>query len=173
MKIPAGAKTLLKNPKSIIYQNFQGGLTKCAIQIQGAVKRNVVIGWGMGHKSRLPLFLGKLNRSINISDPVGLKLKVGSSMEGKNYAEIQEYGGDIRPVNAKALFIPMSRLGQKIGPKKGGDDRLKYGRDFIFKQLVHIKPKNYFARGMASSSDKVIEIINAMLAKMGKDAGVK
>lgn len=50
----------------------------------------------------------------------------------------------IRPVNALALFIPMSTRGQSTGPVKGGGSGLKRGVDFRFAQKVDIRPRQYF-----------------------------
>ena len=169
LKIPEGAKALLQNPESMFYKSLYASITDISKEVQRNVKKNVVVGWGMGHRSRMPFFTGKLNRSI-VYEQSGLKTLVGSNVI---YAEIQEDGGDIVPVKAKALFIPMSSRGRKEGATKGGGSTLEYGKDFIFSQKVTIKPKTYFRRGMGSSIEKIVSIINNMLSNLGSKGGFK
>jgi hypothetical protein len=123
----------------------------------------------MGHVSRLPFFTGKLNRSITYQQS-GLSTRVGTNMI---YGEIQEYGGEIKPVKAKALFIPMSVKGRKVGARQDHSGGLKYGEDFIFKQSVNIKPKAYFERGMEASINSIIDILDGAMKRLAADAGFK
>ena len=168
LKLPDAVRPLLKNPESFIFKGLYKAFTAIATDIQGNVKRNVVPGWNMGFTTRNPYFTGKLNRSI-VYQQNGLKTLVGSNVI---YSEIQEYGGEIKPVKAKALFIPMSVRGRKVGAQKGGSD-LKYGTDFIFSQGVKIKPKAYFQRGMEASINGIMEILESALKNLASQAGFK
>jgi len=169
LKMPEGARALLRDPSSTLHKSLYAAITDISKTVQRNVKKNVVPGWGMGHKTRMPFFTGSLNRSIAY-EQTGLKTLIGSNLV---YAEIQEYGGDIVPKTAKALFIPMSSLGRKTGPQKGGGSGLVFGTDFILSQKVTIKPKSYFARGMESSIESIMNILGKSLSDLGENAGLK
>ena len=169
LKIPESAKTMLRNPSSMFYKSLKNAITDISLTVVRNVRKNVTVGWNMKHRTRMPFFTGKLNRSITFEQS-GLKTKIGSNVI---YAEILEYGGDIVPKRAKALFIPLTHLGRKVGAVKGGSDQLEYGKDFIFSQKVTIKPKAYFERGMETSFKEINSILNEMLAKLGAEGGLK
>ena len=152
LKVPERLQAAFRDPESAVNKQFQAGIERSAITIQGEIKRNIVPGWGMGHKTRMPYFTGALNRSTTYQMKP-LKAIIGANM--KDYGAIQECGGTITPKTAKALFVPMSSRGRKVGPVKGGGSGLIYGKDFIFMQRVEIKPKHYIERGVDSAMPQV------------------
>jgi len=154
------------NERKIVHARVAMSIRNSCIAAMREIKKNIVPGWNMGHKTRNPHFTGSsgLSGSITFDESQIARLK-GIVGAHKDYDAIQEYGGEIRPVRAKSLFIPMSTLGRKVGPTPGGNPILKYGRDFIFKQVVYIKPKRYFERGIDSAMPAMIQYL--------KDAGVE
>lgn len=171
LKIPPALQKALHDPKTAVNKQFQSGIEKMAITIQGEVKKNIIPGWNMGHAIKATThFTGKLNRSITYA--MGpLKAAIGANVV--DYGPIQEEGGTIRPKTAKALFIPISVKGVKVGPVKGGGSGLVYGEDFIFMQKVTIKPKKYMARGLEASLPKIEKILNEVVTAITKEAGFK
>jgi len=170
LKIPPKLQAAIKDPKTTVNKIFQGGIEKSAILVQGEIKRNIVPGWGMGHKTKpQAYFTGGLNRSINYVMG-NLKAVIGGNM--KDYGPIQEEGGTIRPRTAKALFVPTSARGRRVGPQRGGSS-LVYLKDFIFMQEVTIKPKKYIARGVESSLARIQKILDNVVNLISKEAGFK
>lgn len=170
IKITPELQSALNSPGSVVNTTFIGGIEKSIIHIQGEVKKNIVPGWGMGYTSKFQsYFTGKLNRSV-VYVMSGLKGILGANTA---YDAIQEEGGDIRPKTAKALFIPLSSRGRKVGPQKGGGSGLVYGKDFIFMQKVTIKPKHYFQRGIDSGMPRVLEILKETVQEITKLMGFK
>jgi phage gpG-like protein len=171
LKIPDALKKAFANPKGLIRSHMTIDVEKTAINIQREAKINVVPGWGIGHKSwPMTHFEGRLNRSIVYKMVNALKALVGAYTP---YAAIQEYGGIIRPVMAKALFIPMSPRGRKTGPVKGGAVGLTYGEDFIFLQKVEIKPKSYFSRAVDKAFPSIKGMLENTVATIAEKMGFK
>jgi hypothetical protein len=174
MNIPKELQVAFNNPSGFVQERFSRGILESAIHTQGKIKDNVHPGWGMGYDAGAAgnFFTGRLNRNI-LSEMVNpLKARVGVS-ESVPYGAIQEYGGIIRPVTAKALFVPTSVRGRKVGPVKGGGSGLIYGEDFIFMQKVTIKPKTYFARGIQTALSGIEKIIGMVVYNLTKEMGFK
>ncbi len=79
----------------------------------------------------------------NIYFVKGTTIEWGTSLE---YASIHQNGGTIVPKNAKALFIPLSPKGEKVGPRKKDDRKgvkLKYGKDFVLAKSVTIPARPF------------------------------
>lgn len=171
IKIPPALQKAMRDPATAVNKQFQSGIEKMAITIQGEVKKNIRPGWNMGHAIKATThFTGKLNRSITYA--MGpLKAAIGANVA--DYGPIQEEGGTIRPKTAKALFVPLSRRGVEVGPVKGGGSGLVYGEDFIFMQKVTIKPKKYMARGLEASLAKIQKVLEDVVKAITKDAGFK
>jgi phage gpG-like protein len=72
--------------------------------------------WREGGKALLDT--GRLQRSINHrvrkSPGGGVEISVGTA---DVRAAIHHFGGEIRPRNAKALFVPISEKGRRVGPR--------------------------------------------------------
>jgi hypothetical protein len=165
LKMPDGARALLADPHSSLYKGLYGAMVDIKNTVQRKVKLNLKPGWGSGY-SNPPFATGRfdqINRSV-VTDQSGLRVLIGSNLV---YAEIQEYGGDIVPKKAKALFIPLSDKGRK------GGEGLLFGIDFVYSKKVTIKPKGYFSRGMESSFDGITGILKKMLSDLGESAGME
>jgi len=91
------------------------------------------------------------------------------------YARIHHYGGVIRPVRARMLFIPLTAKGRRIGPRPLGERStrmvdakgrekfkplLKRGVDFVLKLSVRIPARPYLRM---SADDK--EAIRAFVRR--------
>ncbi len=100
---------------------------------------------------------GILQRSINHlvrPTPTGAQISVGTADQR---AAVLHFGGTIYPTNAKALFLPLSAKGRRVGPKPPGErvskkltkggaevfDALKYGVDFILVGSVTIPARPF------------------------------
>jgi len=108
-----------------------------SITYQEAVKKTLSAGGasniGQGGRSSQPggppaVKTGMLRRSFGVNGPGsineirdgGLTVRIGTNLP---YARIQEYGGIIRPVNVKALPVPIGVEGQRVMREFGGDLR--------------------------------------------------
>ena len=173
LKIPNELKAAFANPKGIIEKQLSEGIKEAATNVQREIKKNVIPGWNIGHDSGpASIFTGKLNRNILSEMIAPLKARVGVSASIP-YGAIQEYGGIIKPKNAKALFIPTSQHGRKVGPVKGGGSGLIYGEDFIFMQSVEIKPKTYFSRGIDKAIPTIKKVMQATVDEIVRIMGFK
>ncbi len=94
---------------------------------------------------RAPSGNGALVSSATIDGPHqisdGIEVFVGFNLV---YARIQDLGGTIRPVRAKALFIPLRKgvrpIREKDDPRRKTQ---KFGVDFVFAQKAVIKGNRY------------------------------
>ena len=111
--------------------------------------------WRSGGKPLMET--GRLQRSINHivrTGPGGVEISIGTT---DVRAAIHHFGGEIRPVNAKALFLPLTPKGRRIGPRAAGErvvkkvtksgaetyDTLKYGVDVILVGKVTIPARPF------------------------------
>lgn len=99
---------------------------------------------------KVPVDFGDLRNSSYIKKTLNQKSDRNAYIVGfnKNYAKQMDTGFEknvIRPVKAKALYIPITRKGKRTGPTKGGVRRLQAsrtgggavaGRDFVFVKSV-------------------------------------
>lgn len=170
-KVSDKFKNASKDEKAVIRAKIKQAIRDSLIAAQSEVKKNIIPGWNIGHRApRSSAFTGKLNQSITIDESQIERLR-GILGANKKYAAIQEFGGEIRAVRAKALFVPLTRLGAKIGPQAGGSPLLKYGKDFIFRKTVQIKPKGYFGRGITAAGPLMAGYLSAAGVDIGSDFG--
>ena len=165
LKLPAGFNT--GDKKAILDKHLTQGIAETAAEITRNIRLNIQPGWGAGMKSRLNYFTGGLLRSWGAPILEGLNAKIGSTRPDQ--ALMQEYGGEIRPVKAKALFIPLTVAAAKIGAQKDKSVQrasgLIFGTDFAFAQRVNIKPKGYISRGIETSSAKIPTYLGAAISR--------
>jgi phage gpG-like protein len=95
---------------------------------------------------------GLLKRSVttvgapgNVHRVEGQSIIYGTNLD---YAAVQNFGGTITPKNAKALFIPISKKGERVGPIKDpkdrkGKDKLVYGKDFVLAKSVRVPARPF------------------------------
>lgn len=114
-------------------------------------------------QQRAPVKTGALRAAGTIDGPHeigdGIEVFLGFNEE---YARIQDLGGDIRPVRAKALFIP---LREGVRPLKKGDPRRatqKFGVDFVLAQKVTLKGSQYLTGLMPERAAKAPEAIGSV-----------
>jgi len=128
---------------------------------------------------KVPVDMGELQQSTDIQ-----RLSKGVYRFGffKSYAKVMDQGFNkkiIKPVKAKALFIPITRRGKRSGPARGGIRRLGAsrasggaiaGKDFIFRKSMKAPrmkaygsrrgPNRYFSgtvKKMTSNKIKFLE----------------
>ena len=99
---------------------------------------------------KVPVDFGDLRNSSFLKKQLATKPEKATVRIGfnKNYAKQMDTGFEkriIRPVRAKALYIPITRKGKRTGPTRGGIRRLQAtrtgggavaGRDFVFRKSV-------------------------------------
>src|SRR3990172_2459515 len=137
-EIPPKLQEGLRDPKSTTSKMMGAAIIQAGAAVQREIKKNVVDGWGMNY--RKGVFTGSLNKSITLRAN-NTTAEVGTNLV---YAAIQEFGGIIRPIKAKALFIPLSEQAKKAGRRvKGKGLKNKsagwiYGVDYAFAKQVTI-----------------------------------
>lgn len=92
-------------------------------------------------QNRAPVGEGMLRGSATVVPTTDATGETVGVVAGFNivYAHMRDVGGVIRPVRAKALFIPLRK------GARPGDKSLKWGVDFVLAQVVVQKGNLYFS----------------------------
>jgi hypothetical protein len=92
-------------------------------------------------QNRAPAGEGNLRGSATVIPESDVSGETVGMTAGFNivYAHIRDVGGEIRPVRAKALFIPLRK------GARPGDKSLKWGVDFVLAKLAVQKGNLYFS----------------------------
>lgn len=111
-------------------------------------------------QARAPHDKGNLRGSATVVAEALEQEKQVSVTAGFNivYAHIRDAGGTIRPVRAKALFIPL-RPGVRPG-----EPGLEMGKDFWLAQEVTQKGNGYFTRTAAEAKDELAKFVAERVA---------
>jgi hypothetical protein len=133
--------------------------SQCVAQAMGEWLENLI----EEARNKAPAGQGGLRESAQVVGPTITPASIDAQAGfNKVYARIQDQGGEIRPVKAKALFIPL-RPG--VVPVKGKEAQKatgwKYGIDFVFAQLVTLTGNRYFSAVLAERLPKAIDQIGA------------
>jgi len=96
---------------------------------------------------------------VRASPGGGVQISVGTNLI---YAAMMHFGGVIEPVEAGALFIPLTPLARRIGAErdKRKRGRLVYGEDFVLVKRVEIDPRPFLFL-----SDDDVDAIKAFIVR--------
>jgi HK97 gp10 family phage protein len=156
-----GTEKLLSNVRKVKKQTpiaaERSVLTACEF-FRGYVVKNKLSGQVL--KRRTNELAGSLTSKVK----KGRKEVVGQVGTKVKYAAIHEFGGEIRPVRAKALFVPL-----REGVEPGQSD-LVFGVDFILTQLVKMPKRPYMQPSIPETAPMLRRILGEKFFMEIKDA---
>ena len=98
-----------------------------------------------------------LHKTVEVKGPNNIKAEIGSNVI---YARIHEYGGEIRPVRAKALYFQV----MGASGKRASAAKIK-GGEWVMVQKVTMPERSYLRSALAKERPNLPRIILAQLMK--------